>query len=332
MVKAFAFLLAVLLPAVALVGAILLLVTLTPDREPLWAGLAGAAVSLLLYAGILLGSLCAFWDVDASEESRVIYRRWLIGTVLIEAAAAILLLWCTLVTGMPPWFPALCIGVCVALTVVAPRIGTALRRRDGRTGDSNSGGMDDTFRVRRTAAGIGITFVVTIVVATAGLLTLDTVLNGGLRDVGTMVILALGMALLAAALAGSIGSFSVNRRLRSIASHDLGRVRRFARAVLRGKAESFSEHEQAAALEYSRVAPLAIKLQGVSITLLYVGLALQQVAMITLRPEDALLPTIVLVALGAMYVGVIPFVVMQLRRARRYRALHGDARGASARP
>lgn len=330
--KAFAFLLAVLLPAVALVGATLLLFTLTPEQEPIWAGLAGAAVSVLVYAGILLGALCAFWDVDASVESRVVYRRWQIGVVLVQAAAAILLLWHALGTGTPLWFPALWVGVGAALTFVAPRIGTALRRRDARTGDSSSRAPDDAVRVRRTAAGIGITFVVTLVVATAGLLTLGAVPDAGIGDVGTAVILALALALLAAAMAAIVGSVPVNRRLRSIASNDLGRTRRFARAVLSGKAESFSEHEQSAALEYARVAPLAIKLQGVWLTLLYAGLALQQVAMITIRPEDGLLPTILLVALGAVYFGAVPFIWVQLRRARRYRAMHGDSEGGPARP
>ncbi|WP_144713638.1 hypothetical protein [Curtobacterium pusillum] len=128
----------------------------------------------------------------------------------------------------------------------------------------------------------------------------------------------------ATALATVIVALPFNRALRDAGGRDLGRLRRFAKVVLRGKDLPLDEVEARGAVRYARILPVAMQFQLAFTGLLYVGIAFQFVSA-AIRGDLGVFPEVFLAAMVVLLVWAVPLTVRRIRRARRYVDLHAPA-------
>lgn len=296
-------------------GGAFLLAVQTP-RPGGWLLLASTAIAGYVIAPITLGSLLAFWDMDRSAGARRAYRRTVWAVIALQAISTILMCAYTALTSAPWWLTALFTGVAAALTVAAVLIGPVLRKAE--TPAASAAG-DTRAEVRRDVRRITVTAVVVLLVTGVGLVILIVVTGDG--DHFRLLAYAPIFAVMATGLACSLVSLRFGRRQRDAMGGDLGRVRDIAKVVIRGRSIPLSPEDTAAAARFAALSWVAQAYQLASFTCLFVALAAMQ-CMSLATDEPSPLHIWLLAFLAVTFVVLVPLVVVQLRRTRRYAIRH----------
>lgn len=330
--KVLAFILSVLIGTALVTGGTVLIATLSPAHSLGLDLLAVFALTVLIFGPLLLGSLTSYWDVRGSEGSRVYFRRFLWIVLGFEALAGVATIAFSVVVGTPIWIAILFIAGGAVLTLIALAVGRALLRHE-----QANPRPDEPWRpvsrqeVRRKVLIIAVTFVT---VFAAGIGVFGVLLSSdsdGASAIGSQIAFAFQFATVSAALASIIVSVPLNRRLRSTVSGDLGTIRKVAKVVLGNKKMELDETELVAAAKYATIIPTVLGFMLSYLTLLYLGLGLQQVRLILEGRDEPFNIgfTVLLIALLAFF---IPYYTVRIRRARTYARDHATVLTASYRP
>lgn len=285
--------------------------------------LATAVTSPFLVMGpVTIGSIAGYWDHRASAESRKYLGWWFLGAVIIDVVAAVLIVLAALSTHAPAWVPVVLIGGSAVLLAVARPLGAVFRRTEAPIVDAAHDAGPDLSAVHRKVRTIIITFVAAAVLTTIGATVLTVFDRQSRDDLLRTVLLAGQLTFTATAVATSLVSLSFSRDLRDAGDRDLGRLRRFAKVVLRSKPLPLDKTEQRAAVRYARILPITLQFQLAFVGLLYTGLTFQFVSY-AIRGEFGLLSTIFLPFMLIVLVVLIPLTLRRIRRARTYVDIHG---------
>lgn len=322
--KVLAYILSVLVATGLIVGGTFLILVQAPSDSSGLLLLAIGALCVFIYGPLLLGSITSYWDVKKTGESRR-YFRWWFGIVLgLEALGAVAIILYALLTHAPAWLPIVFIGAGVALTAVALLVGqTLLRHEEARPLVKRPWVPINRREIVRKIAIVAITFVATLVLA----LVLFTVLARGdtsaISEIGVQLSFAAEFAFLAAALACILVTLPLNRRLRESVSRDLGRLRKMGKVVLRGKRLELDHDEQVAAAKYAVLISIVFPFQLAYITLLYVGLGIQQVQSLVSGSQSEFSIGL-LIALIVVLLAFFPLFGRRIYRARKYAREHAE--------
>ncbi|MFG6476883.1 hypothetical protein ACFXP7_10920 [Microbacterium sp. P06] len=326
-----AFVGAVLVSTALLVGAAIVLVFARPEFDG-WLIVASTAVSFLVLGPLLLGSLYAYWGDQHTNGARKVLRGWLIAVVSAEAVSSAALFFWAFGTAAPLWIPTTFVGVAVALTVIAVLAGRALGRADEQPAaqapptQNFHTGVIPRAEVKRKITAVVITFVVAALVVGIGVSVLLSFLGAPLYHA---VAFALQFGFLAAAMAAILATLPWNRALRDSTGRDLGRARTVGRVVLRGKNIALSPDDERAAARYAAIASVSLPFQLTYLVLLYAGLALGQVRNLV-DGQASWFPVAMVVFLAIALFVFLPWLIVQIRRARRYARTHPVAPGDPA--
>ncbi|MFG6445825.1 hypothetical protein ACFXQA_11210 [Microbacterium sp. P07] len=326
-----AFVGAVLVSTALFVGAAVVLVLAHPEFDG-WLIVGSVAVTFLGLGPLLLGSLHAYWGDQRTPDARKVLRRWLIAVVVAQAAGSVALFVWAFGTAAPLWIPVTFVGVAVALTVVGFFVGRALGRADERRSapaaptQSFHAGVIPRAEVKRKVIAVVITFIVAALVVGIGAAVLFSSLGGHLYQAA---IFALQFGFLAAAMAAILATLPWNRALRDSTGRDLGRARTVGRVVLRGKNIALSPDDERAAARYAAIASVSLPFQLTYLVLLYAGLALGQVRNLV-DGQASWFPVAMVVFLAIALFVFLPWLIVQIRRARRYARTHPVAPGDPA--
>jgi hypothetical protein len=322
-VKVLAFILSTLVTTGLALGGILLICGLTPDASAGAVILASAALSVLSYGPLLLGSLTAYFDVQTSSYSRRTFRLWLIIVGALEAAAGVCIVAYAVLAGAPAWVPILYIGAAGALTLIALGVGRWIFKRErARSSAEEPWSPVSPGDLRRMVFIVAITFVVSVVIAMVTLMVLGR--SAEFSWVTTTLMLAVGFAFFAAAIACSLVTLKLQRRLRGLAGHDLGQTRKLTKVVLGRKPLPLGGDETIAATKFAVPLPTILGFQLAFILLLYVGLTLQQVSLIARGNLGTPYLVGFLLAMALMLAWIVPLQTRRIRRARLYVREHAD--------
>lgn len=283
---------------------------------------AAAFASPFLVTGpLVIGAFAGYWDHRSSRDAGRYLGWWFSGVVVVEVAAAVVIVLAALSAQAPVWVPVVLL-LCAALLLVAARpLGALFRRTERPLPETPDDTVPDRATIHRKARVIAVTFVVSVVLATIGAALLAVF--GGDRDGSVLqaVLLAGQLAFTATAMAAVAVSLSLSRALRDAGGRDIGRLRRFAKVVLRRKDIALDDEEQRGAVRYARLLPLSLQFQLVFIGLLYVGLAFQMVGQ-AIRGDLGVFPEVFLVFMVVVLVVLVPLTVRRIGRARAYVAEH----------
>ena len=328
--KVLAYIGSVLLATVLMVGAGFLLVLTTP-RDGRWLTfLAFFAVTTFIYGPLILGSISAFWDTTVSADSRIYFRRYLIGVGIAEGLGVVAIIVYNVVVGAPIWLPILFIVLAAGLFVAGLAVGRSLIRHELAHPRPVTAWVPVSRReVGRKIAIIAITFVVFLVAGLALFLLLGRGDSHRIGETAVEVSLAVEFAFIAAGFACVMCSLSINRRLRATGGGDLGRMRRYMKLVLRRKPIELEESERVGAARYAAIVSYTLAFQLGFIGLLYAGILIQQVQSLTYRRSSPVNVALI-VLLVAILVWAIPLTIRRIVLARRYAREHADLLTAEA--
>ncbi|PZE65408.1 hypothetical protein [Curtobacterium sp. MCBD17_021] len=293
--------------------------------------IAAAATSPFLVMGpVVIGALAGSWDHRSSTESRRFLGWWFSGVVAIDVAAVVIVVLAALSAQAPIWVPVvLAIGTAVLLASARP-LGALFRRTERPIPETPGSSIADAGVVRRKVRPIAVTFVVAAMVTSIGAALLIALGGDDGSELAQTVLLAGQLTFTATAMAAAVVSLPYGRALRDAAGRDIGRVQRFGKVVLGGKPLPLDEAEQRGAVEYARLAPLALQFQLVFLGLLYVGIAFQFVST-AIRGDLGVFPAVVLTAMVVVLLVTVPLTVRRIRRAQTYaEEHHTDADAPSA--
>lgn len=305
-----------------LLGSAMAMVVIAGRPDTLWVILTSLAMAPLLVGPVLLGSLAAYWDSRSSSGARAVFRRWMVGTLIADAAGAIVLVLFSVLTPAPWWIPAVLIGVGAVATAVAPAAGRSVYRADD-SADPPPTSVDVPKKIRVLV----IVFVTTLVVGGVVLVILLDVL--GADDAVFGILFALAFALLAAAFTSSLTMISLGPGVRTILGADLGRAQKISKVVVRGKDIPLDEAELSTAARYAERMPTVIGFQIANFCLTYVAILTLQVPRMISGLDTLTTFIVVLFVIGLVV--LVPLQIVQLRRVQRYAREHpGDNRGMAA--
>ncbi|PYY36714.1 hypothetical protein DEJ16_02835 [Curtobacterium sp. MCJR17_055] len=284
--------------------------------------IAAAATSPFLVMGpVVIGVFAGSWDHRSSRESRRFLGWWFSAVVAIDVVAVVIVVLAALSAQAPLWVPVvLAVGTAVLLASARP-LGALFRRTEAPIPETPGTSITDAGVVRRKVRPIAVTFVVAALVTSIGaalLIVLDGDHGSGVMET---VLLAGQLTFTATAMTAAVVSLPYSRALRDAAGRDIGRVQRFGKVVLGGKALPLDDAEQRGAVEYARLAPIALQFQLVFLGLLYVGIAFQFVSS-AIRGEFGVLPAVTLTAMVVVLLVTVPLTVRRIRRARTYADEH----------
>ncbi|MBI5161163.1 MAG: hypothetical protein HY996_07090 [Micrococcales bacterium] len=277
------------------------------------------------YGPVLLGSLLAYWDTNATPRAAAFFRRWVVGVVIAQTVGAAALILDVALGGAAWWVAVVFPAAGVLLTLAAIRVGDALRRREERRGATSPEPWQPLPRetVRRKIRSVIVTFVVGLVIAIPVALALASGFGRPERW-GEAVTIALQLPLLAAAFACIIVSRPLGRALRGTADGDLGRMRSYARVVLRRKPEQLSADEERGAARYAAGIAVYLHFQSAYLVLLYAALLAQQVSSLLLGSIGSVIP-LTLIGFFVLVLAVVPpWQARRVRRARLYAEAHRE--------
>lgn len=289
--------------------------------------IATAFTSPFLVMGpLVIGALAAYWDHRTSPESRRYLAWWFTGVVVVDVVAAVLIVLAAFSAGAPAWVPGLLIVGTAVLLAVARPLGGLFRRTERPIADDPDRSLPDARAIRGKVRAIGTTFVIAAVLATLGAALLASV--GGERgsDLLQSVLIAGQLTFTATAMATIFVTLPLNTALRDAGGRDIGRLRRFAKVVLRGKPIPLDDAEERGAVQYARIVPVTQQFQLAYIGLLYIGIAFQFVSA-AIRGEFGVLPDFFLAAQVVVLVIVVPLTARRIQRARTYAEQHGGSAG-----
>ncbi|MCJ1714382.1 hypothetical protein ACLBWP_04955 [Microbacterium sp. M1A1_1b] len=316
--------LAMIVVATASTLGVALLVALQLHDAARWLVVATASSSPFLVMGpVVVGSLAAYWDHRSSTDGRRYLGWWFLGVVLVDVVAAVFIVLATISARGPVWVPVVVIGGAAVLLAVARPLGAVFRRTEPPIADHGDT-VPGADAVRRKVRRITVTFVIAVVVSTIGV-TLLAILGGDRGGDLLQDVLSAGqLTFTATAVATVYAALPLNRALRDTGGRDVGRLRRFAKVVLRGKELPLDPAEERGAVQYARLVPLAMRFQMAFIGLLYLALTFQFVSA-SLRGILGWLPDVYLAFLVLVVVWLVPVTIRRMRRARAYVAQHADA-------
>jgi len=321
---------AVLLATGVQIGGTVLLVLLSTDGGvgPLLAGVAG--LGLLVLPPLVLGAVLAAWDVPASDAGRRRHRRFLAAVLGAEVAGAALVLVSAVLSGSPAWLPASFVAVGAVLTLVALWAGPALGERAGRRAaeqaESSTWQPPTRTEVRRAVRTVALTFALTFVPVAVGLSFVPT--DDG--DGGAQVLLiAAGLAFIAASCACLVVSLRMQRTVTSLFGRDQERARRVGRAVMGRRAVELGPDDERLAARWASMNRVAYPMQIAQSELLFAGLICQQLPQAL--SDDAWIATrVLIVVLPVAMVAFVPLFLVRHRRLRRFADDHAHLLDATA--
>lgn len=321
--KVVAFILSMVVTTALAVGGIFLICSLTPDAQAGPVILASAALSVLTFGPLMLGSVTAYFDVRTSSYSRRTFRLWLLVIGGLEVAAGVCIVAYSMLSGAPAWVPALFIGAAVVLTLVSLGAGRWLFEHErARSTPHEAWAPVTPDDVRRKTFIVAGTFAISLVIATVTLILAGRPIEP--RRVAPMLLLAVGLAFFAASFACSMVTLKLQRRLRGLADNELGQTRKFTKVILGRKPVELDDEEERAAAKFAVLLPTILGFQLASIVLLYVALVLQQVSLSVRGGVDAAFLIGIWFAMGAMLAWLIPLQARRIGRARTYARDHAD--------
>ncbi|MEB0307422.1 hypothetical protein QN345_19205, partial [Cryobacterium sp. 10I1] len=110
---------------------------------------------------------------------------------------------------------------------------------------------------------------------------------------------------------------------RESVSRDLGRLRKMGKVVLRGKQLELDHDEQVAAAKYAVLISMVFPFQLAYITLLYIGLGIQQVQSLVLGTGSDFSIGLI-IALIVVLLAFFPLFGRRIYRARKYARDHAE--------
>lgn len=327
--KIFAYIASVVVTATLIIaGAFALGLTQPRGTSPWLTLVVSVAMSGLIIAPLLVGSLTAYWNVTRSEEGRRAFRRWFIGVVAVDAAAAVVFTVGEVVAGGPGLLIAVIIAVAAALMITAFFLGRALLRFEERHGMAEAPAWVPipTSVVARRVSTVVFTFVIALVVGVILVIVVAAILERAVD--GVLLLSAAGLAFLAAAVACILVTLPLSRTLRASIGTDFGLLRKLGKVVLANSPLALNDAESVAATKYAQVLSITLPFQLGYLVLLYIGIGLTNVQLLFANDSDGL-PLVVLGFLAATLVGVVPYLVIRIRRVQRYAREHPVAAAAS---
>ncbi|WIA96267.1 hypothetical protein [Curtobacterium sp. MCBA15_004] len=305
-----------------------LLVALQLDGAPQGLRVATSITTPFLVLGpMLIGAFAGYWDHRSSPEGRRYLRWWFVGVVgadvVAAVVAAVVLVLASVAAGAPSWVPVVLIAGAAVLLAVARPLGDRFRRTEPVVDRPGDDVVPAPTIVRRKVRTIAVTFAIAAAVASMMHTLLATLLRERGPDLAQEAFLAGQLTFTATAIAAVLVSLPFSRALRATGGRDIGRLRRFAQVVLRGKALLLDAEDQRGALRYARLLPLVLRFQLAFTGLLYGGITCQFVSY-AVRGELGLLPVVFLLLMAAVLLWAAPPTLRRIRRARAYADLHGD--------
>jgi hypothetical protein len=325
LVKVLALVLSTVFVTVLVIAGCTVIVLTTPPHASPWLLLLGVLpLTILAYGPVTLGSIKTYFDTNSSQESKRAFALYFWVNIGVEILGAVAIILYALLLPAPAWLPVSFIVVAAALTALAFPIGTALRRRDERRPptDTVSPSMDRRAIMRKIRA-IAISFAGGLLVAGVGTAILLALDDRSHRSVGTAFIMAFGIACYPPAVTGFFVALPIAHEVRDSFGRDLGRGRRFARVVVRGKNAPIADDEQVASVRYAALISLNLGFTLVALTFLYVGIACVESSLFQHDPGTSF-PFYCFLAILAAYVVILPLSVARIRRANRYAREHAD--------
>jgi MFS family permease len=320
--KVLVYILSLLLATAVVAGGSALLVALSPGHVGWLLLLATMSLTVFVYGPLMLGSLGAFWDVRKSESSRRYLAWWYRITLALEALAAVAIVVYAVLTDAPVWLPVLFIAGGAVLTVIAVFVGSWLRKREAASPPETRPWAPISRRdIIRKTTKVVVTFVVAVVVGTGLLAALG---RGVFEDeLSVAAGLVVGVAFIAASMACILVTMPLLKRMRDVVDRDAGLLRKLAKGVLKAKQIDLDEEEQVQAARYAAVASVALPFQLTYLALLYVGIGIQQLQLVT---HPSVRPKIIgtLALLLVVLVVTVPLYVRYARRARDYARDHDE--------
>lgn len=318
-------LLIVLITAGTLAGALLVVFQLRAASDAL---VIVASISVPVF--VVGPALVGYYDDRSSADSSRYLRWWLLGAVVVDVAAAVVVVLATISAGAPIWVPVVLIAGAAVLLAVARPLGAVFRRTERPLTAEPLQTMIGPDEVRRKVRVIVVTFVVSLVVVSIGLVLLGALTHGDGRSLVQAVLLAGQLTCTATAISALAVSLSINSMLRDSAGRDVGRLRRFAKVVLGGKDLPLDTSERRGAVRYATLTPLAVRFQIAFVALIEAGVAFQ-IAASASRGDLGVMPLVFLVLIVGLVIVVIPLPLRRVRRAREYAVRHADLLDAGAR-
>ncbi|WP_420367514.1 hypothetical protein [Curtobacterium sp. L1-20] len=319
--RVLSYLLTVVVSTALTLGAALL-VALQLHDAPAPLLIAAATGTLVLVMGpVLVGGFAGYFDHRASVEGRRYLRRWFLGVVVLDVVAAGFVVAASVTANAPLWVPAVLVVGAAVLLVAARPLGSLFRRTEAPIADTVDGLLPGRDAIRRKVVRIAVTFVVAAVLATIGVVLAVVLWGERGTDLGQVVLLAGQLTFLAPAVAALVVALPISRALRDVGGRDVGRLRRYAQVVLRGKRLELDPAERPAAVQYARIVPLALQFQLAYLGLLYLSIAFQLLSSVV-RGSLVPVPAVTIVLLVLVLAWVVPTTVRHIRRARRYAAAH----------
>lgn len=322
-VRIAAFIAAVVVTNLVVIGGILLIVLASPDalRSLIW--LPTSALMLLVYPPFLAGMFLSTWDARSSEETARYFRRWWIGLGGAQALGAVATLLFSVLAGAKWWLMPAYLVVAGLLDLLVVRVGRVLRLRDeaSRPRDVPWSPMSREQIVRRIVVIAGV-FVLVLVVAGVGLTLLTSAVGTtSERDGFPALLFAIEFAFLAAALTCTATALRLQRQVREQVTRDVGLLRRIATVVVRGKRLDLRPDEEVLAARYAAVVAVSLPFSLGFTLLLYAALAAQQAEQIVEGRLGAF-PVGFLVFLVVALVVLTPLQIVRVRRVRAYARTH----------
>ncbi|BDZ47128.1 hypothetical protein [Naasia aerilata] len=290
--------------------------------------LALAALILLTLPAVALGAFVQWWPIEPWRgRGRRYLLRMVVVTVALQVVGAVL---AVLVAGeqrMPMWQPALYLALVAVLTVANVALARWVRRRDDLRPPAPSAVWNRDV-IRRKSRTVALWFLGALLVFGVGLFVLETVVpEAGDRDSSLMLVwLALSLAFLTGSFACMVVAWPLLRQVREVKGRYVSDLRTIARVVIKGKKEDLSEEEEGRAARYARIMTAYYPFQIAQFTFLYLGILCQQLPRALgddgagLRPFSVYLSVLLVV----VFVVMVPLVLRQWRRAKRYAATHAD--------
>lgn len=314
--------LAVLVSTVLAGGAGVAVVMNTPDDAIGLIMLATLAATVFVYGPLVLGSMTANWDAKKSEESRRYFRRWYRVMGGLEAVAAVAIIVYGVLAHAPVWLPVVFILGGALLTVVAVIVGAGLQRHE----EKHPRVAQPCTAISRQEIANKITKVLVTFVIAFAVLLITLVLVPPVIDelkVDGAVLAACGFAFMVDGIACAIVSRSFSQRLRDSVDRDAARLGQLAKVVLRKKKADLAPADQVAAARYAAMMTTVLPFQFATLTLVYIGLGLQQVLSLVTGSANPF-SVFLIVFFAAWLIVFTPLYARQLNRARQYADEHAE--------
>jgi hypothetical protein len=317
-VRVLVFILSLIVATVFELGATLLIVVTAPPHVTGLFVLPSAAVGLIVYGAMVLGSVSAYWDTTTSPNGRKYFRLWLIIVPALQALGLVATVVYVVLSSAQWWLPVVLLAAAALLDLGAIAVGRLVFRREQANRPILSTWNPITSRaIARKCGAVAITFVVALTVG----LTLFLLFGQGGAHPLSLLAVVLEFAFLAPGFACIVVTIPLNRQMRDALGRDLGMVRTVSRVVLRNKKGDLGENEQVAAAKYAVIISVILSFTLAYISLLYVAIATLQLAQLH---EGDPLSFAYLLVLVAVLIVLFPLQIVRIRRARRYARDHAD--------